>query len=279
MKIAIFLDVDKTITKNYIQEIYASELGMTEAYEKIEYDFQNKLIDFAEFGNRLIPIFAKGGFSKTKAEDLFNKVELRSGAEKLFALKEKGVDIFLVSSGPNYYVNVLGDRVGIPKERVLSSEYIFNDEGIISKCYAKEDEDKVKFVVNNIAVYDITIGIGDNHVHDSFVNVCTIAMFMEKNVNYIHVPHFNAVSTLVESLLRTPTLEKEKQTVDGVVTIDLFKTVTMKTVWSRFSAGLWFAICGMMFTAFTLGASADYLKGFIYPTNHSNTASAPRSSP
>src|SRR5690348_4188135 len=62
MKIAVFVDVDRTITKDTIQEIYAKELGLTDQYKKIEEDFQHKHIDAAEFGNQLIKIFAKENF-------------------------------------------------------------------------------------------------------------------------------------------------------------------------------------------------------------------------
>lgn len=74
MKIAIFLDVDQTITTRTIQEVYATELGLATQYKIIEDAFQIKSITSAEFGNRLIKLFASVGFSKTKAEDLFSKV-------------------------------------------------------------------------------------------------------------------------------------------------------------------------------------------------------------
>jgi len=209
MKIAIFLDVDKTVTQLNIQEVYARELDQKRAYDDIEKAFQEKTITSTEFGRRIILLFAEKKFSILRAKDFFEKVKLRDGVDKLFSLQSRGVDIYFVSSGPNYYVQPLGELYGVPSKNILSSDYKFGTDGIINSCIAVDDQKKVRFVVDNIKRYDITIGIGDNDRHDRFVDACTISMFMEPNEDYIHVPHFNAVYTLVESLLnqsiiRTP---------------------------------------------------------------------------
>ena len=84
MKIAIFLDVDKTITKNYIQEIYASELGMTEAYEKIEYDFQNKLIRFCRVRQSPDTNICKRWFLKNEGRRFIQQSGAKIGSGKAF---------------------------------------------------------------------------------------------------------------------------------------------------------------------------------------------------
>ena len=53
MKVAIFLDVDNTLTVGYIQEHFAELLKCGDQYRKIENAFQNEEISSAEFGNRL----------------------------------------------------------------------------------------------------------------------------------------------------------------------------------------------------------------------------------
>jgi len=274
MQIAIFLDVDKTITKKNIQEVYAGELGVTEAYQQIEKAYQSKEIDSKTFGDRLIEIFAEKEFTKSKAEEFFDKVEFRLGVEKLFAFSERGVDIFLVSSGPNYYVEVLGERVGVPRERILSSKYFFGASGLISKCHAVEDADKVQFVVKNIDPYEITIGIGDNYIHDGFVDVCTIAMFMEPNDNHIHVPHFNAVCTLLEGLLRTPSLEKQNNA-GQIITLDELKKLTIFDAFSKFSVGLWATLASIIVVVFSLGFNAQWIKDTLVFASSTRLNSSP----
>lgn len=278
MKLAIFLDVDKTITKRNIQEVYASEIGLKDEYEAIEEKFQNKSIDSAEFGAQLIAIFAKQKFSKTLAESFFGKVELRDGVDKLFAFVNAGVDIYLVSSGPNYYVDLLAQRKGIPADRALSSKYIFGEDGVVSKCLAVEDRDKVMFVNKNIGKYSITIGVGDNDRHDRFVDMCVIPMFMEPIEGCIHTPNFNAICTLVEGLLTVSDLDKASAQNAGAVSADDFKKLTVKEAISRFSISLWMWIGGAIIAAFMTGLSADWLKPRIFGPATSVAASSSQSS-
>jgi phosphoserine phosphatase len=254
MKVAIFLDVDKTITKRNIQESYAIALGVKDRYDEIEKDFQDKIIDATGFGDRLIPPFREKGFSKTRAEEFFHTVELRDGVDRLLALQKKGVDIFLVSSGPNYYVKVLGQRKGIPDDRILSSEYIFDNTGVISECHAVEDQDKVQFVGDRLRDYDITIGIGDNDRHDKFVAGCTIAMFMEPQEKYFHAPHFNAVCTLVEALLKRPNLESKSAEIGSITLADLRK-LTLKMLLSKMAVDVWAGLVAALVAVFFAGVA------------------------
>jgi hypothetical protein len=73
---------------------------------------------------------------------------------------------------------------------------------VVSKCDAIEDDQKTDFVLKERRKYDITIGIGDNDLHDKFVSVCTIAMLTTVHSNYVHIPNFNAVFLLVDKLLQ-----------------------------------------------------------------------------
>jgi phosphoserine phosphatase len=200
-KIALFLDVDLTITEETIQSVYARELGVKEKLNELEQEFQLKRITSAAFGKALIVLFAKQNFSKEKAEALFDKVELKNGVDKLFSLQDRGVVIYLISSGPNYYVDILASRNKIPPERVRCSKYLFENGGLISKCDAVDDDDKINFVLKERNKFNITIGIGDNDQHDKFVTLCTIAMLTTEDSNYLRVPNLDAVTTMVENLL------------------------------------------------------------------------------
>ena len=62
MKVGLFLDVDKTLTKNFIQQEYAKLLGCENDYRYIESEFQNGKISSLEFGERIIDILVLPGF-------------------------------------------------------------------------------------------------------------------------------------------------------------------------------------------------------------------------
>jgi phosphoserine phosphatase len=254
MKIALFLDVDKTLTKDFIQTVFAHELGVQDHYEKLEEDFQKGLVSSARFGAELVKLFASKNFTKAQADRLFDRVVLRDYVYDLFALQKKGVAIYLVSSGPNYYIDSLAVRNGIPSDRTLCSTYNF-DGGIISGCSAVDAARKTRFVSDAADLYDVTIGIGDNHLHDAFVQVCTIAMLTTAQggaaEGFIHVAQFNSVHLLIDNLLKG---RDESAAHDGVLSTGDFQgRVNVRTAVQRISVGLWLLFGSSLVAAFGAG--------------------------
>jgi phosphoserine phosphatase len=98
MKVGLFLDVDKTLTRDFIQVVFAEELGVLDRYRGLEDGFQKGQISSAKFGTDLVELYASKGFSKTQADKLFEKVALRQYVYDLFALQRKGVEMYLVSA-------------------------------------------------------------------------------------------------------------------------------------------------------------------------------------
>jgi phosphoserine phosphatase len=118
-RVALFLDVDRTLTLDLIQRTFARELNCTAEYEEIEREYQAGEVDrqaSREFGEKLVTLFRDRQFSEVMAAQMFHKIRLREGAESLLGLKN--VDKFLVSSGPSYYIKVLAEKFGIPPENV-----------------------------------------------------------------------------------------------------------------------------------------------------------------
>jgi hypothetical protein len=74
MKIGLFLDVDKTLTRDFIQVVFAEELEVLDRYRDLEDGFQKGQISSAKFGTDLVELYASKGFSKTQADKLFEKV-------------------------------------------------------------------------------------------------------------------------------------------------------------------------------------------------------------
>jgi len=87
MKIGLFLDVDKTLARDFIQVVFAEELGVLDRYRGLEDGFQKGQISSAKFGTDLVELYASKGFSKTQADKLFEKVALRQYVYDLFALQ------------------------------------------------------------------------------------------------------------------------------------------------------------------------------------------------
>jgi phosphoserine phosphatase len=199
MKIALFLDVDKTLTRNYIQQDYARSLGCEGEYAELEKKFQTKETTSQQFGEELVRIFAEKRFNVETAEKLFYKVELQPWADQLL---RSSVDKFLVSSGPSYYIDRLAKEYGIPQDHTCRSEYRF-DKGtaIIKECSSVNELQKAHFVKERGSQYGITIGIGDSPLFDGpFVSHCTIPLITVSTGNFIHLPNFNLAIDLVQKL-------------------------------------------------------------------------------
>jgi hypothetical protein len=200
LKIAMFLDVDLTLTQNYIQSYYAAKLGCYEEYKELQDQLDAERINSEIFGNKLIALFAARKFTEPRAKELYNNVIIYPLAKQLLNMN---VDKFLVSSGPSYFIDEFAKEYNIPAKRVLSSRYYFGDDHIIKDCAATNPLNKQFWVEENSKEYDITIGIGDNDREDGgFVNICTIPMLTKPHAGYIHVDNFNSVIVLVNRLLK-----------------------------------------------------------------------------
>jgi phosphoserine phosphatase len=203
MRIAVFLDVDKTLTVDFIQQEYARVLGCETEYLALEADFQSKR-DSVKFGRELIKLFASRGFSEGRAVDNFARIALQEWTDEMLRLP--GVDKYLVSSGPSYYIDTLARKYGIPDENRCRSVYSFNPEThLIESCTAVGSENKADFVVKAISnqkvPYAITVGVGDSPLMDGpFVAHCTIRLMTVPTDQAIYIPDFNSVILLIRRL-------------------------------------------------------------------------------
>ena len=204
MKIALFLDVDKTLTRKYIQQEYAQMLACDKEYEVVENKFQKDVekADYSTtFGEEIVKLFSSKGFTHDMARSLATKIELQPWTPQLLQLK--GVDIYLTSSGPSYFVHYLANKYGIPDDHICCSVYEFNAESAkIEACTRPADKvDKANLVKKHKDKYDLTIGVGDSPEHDGlFLDHCTIQLMTKPTRHYIYIPDLNSVIRLVEGL-------------------------------------------------------------------------------
>jgi phosphoserine phosphatase len=202
MQVALFLDIDDTLTKGPIQSFFAKHLGVYEEYRDLEAKFQSQQVASAVFGHDLVSLFAGQQFNRDKATQIYPEVDLQPWSKRLLSLQENGVDIYFVSSGPSYYIEELARLHDIPKGRVLCSKYYFDAPGfVISSCNAVTGSGKAQFVKGFVSKYPISIGIGDNIAHDGpFIANCTLGFLTIKNDQFPFVPSFEYVIDLVSRL-------------------------------------------------------------------------------
>jgi class 3 adenylate cyclase len=199
-KIGLFLDVDKTLTRNFIQQDYARALGCEQEYAQIESRYQQKDITGAGFGEELIALFRSKNFSQARAKELFSTVVLQPWADELLRLP---IEKHLVSSGPSYYLEQLAQTYGIDAHNICKSDYFFNwQSGLIESCNAVEPQYKASFARQRVPQYDISIGIGDNPEFDGpFVSHCTIPLLTVHAEGYLHATSIDTVVVLIRNLL------------------------------------------------------------------------------
>ena len=201
MDVGLFLDVDNTLTSRNIQEVFAERLGCSGEYQEIERDFQSGVANAEEFGRRLVELFAGRGFTLELAREFFVAVERRPGADEVLTLP---VTIYLVSTGPDYYVKRLAANSGIPLENVICSTYEFQGPSeIVSACNAVSDEDRANFVRARVALHELTIGVGDSPKRDAgFINACTLPLLTVPSAEHLLVPDLVVLCDLVVRLVR-----------------------------------------------------------------------------
>jgi|RhiMetdeSRZDD1v2_1073273.scaffolds.fasta_scaffold419551_2 phosphoserine phosphatase len=259
MRVALFLDVDNTLTPSPIQGYFARALGVYDQYLKLEDQFQNETMSSNDFGRELVALFASQRFNSGKAAEVFGSVPLQPWADGLFALqKHEKVHVYLVSNGPSYYITELALKRDVPPQRVCCSQYFFQAPGnVISSCNAVSDQGKAEFVRIAAANYPISIGIGDSPEHDGpFIAQCTFGFLTVRTDSYPHIPSFEHIINLVSKLVKIPD-SAESVRRDKVVDLpalpprDLIKSLTTRS---------WLTLGTVVAAAFAAGAISGKLK-------------------
>jgi len=207
--IAVFCDVDDVLTDVPINVQLAVMLGVESQLKRIEDTFFENG-STAEFNRDFIPLFRGAGFNRTKAEECFSRVQLRNRASELLLLK--GVDTYLVSSGPSYYIDILANTHSIDIEtRCKHSRYEFEDDGTLSstRYTAVGDSAKKAFVRNSAREYKLTVGIGNNPLLDGpFLALCTIPILVGRlEKGFLCVNELDPVIDLITGLTESDPLE------------------------------------------------------------------------
>jgi phosphoserine phosphatase len=78
MRIAVFLDVDNTLTEDFIQQQYAQALDCVPEYRQLEAQFERNL-DSQAFGDAIVKLFAPRTSPKRKPKRFTRKSANRRG--------------------------------------------------------------------------------------------------------------------------------------------------------------------------------------------------------
>jgi phosphoserine phosphatase len=206
MTIGLFLDVDNTLTRGFIQHNYAKMIGVENDYLEIEQQYESNALTSEAFGDKLIELFNQTKFDSQFAKDNFGKIKLKDSAGPLLKCQSLSIRIYFVSAGPNYYVLRLAEKYNIPAENVLCSEYHFDSQGKLEGCDAVTPQQKRDFRVQHASGHDLTIGVGDDEIHDaSFLDGCDIGLLTPKSGqagraisdNHLWAPRLSLVLALV----------------------------------------------------------------------------------
>jgi phosphoserine phosphatase len=197
--VGLFLDVGGTLTTNCVQRGYAAALGVTARYDELEFAYQTGELDSHDFGARLVDLFHRAGFTRDVARERFAQAVLRDGVVDLL---QAPAMIYLVSSGPSYFVRPLAERYGIPQDRVLCSEYTFssNGGGLVS-CEGVTEDAKRDFVWSRLRRHLVSVGCADDEGRDGpFLDVCDLGIVLGQSERYLAAPEIERVHQIVERL-------------------------------------------------------------------------------
>jgi len=166
MSLGVFLDVDGVLTSEPINIQLARLLNIEQEFRVIEEAFNRQEIDNDGFNLEYIPLFRKAGLSKTFVAERFNELRLRLFAERVLRAR---CPRYLLSCGPDFFVEPLADNFGISRDRVLCTKYDFDDEGRLLRCVEPvSPTDKQRFATERVGAHLMTIGVGDNLKLDQF---------------------------------------------------------------------------------------------------------------
>jgi phosphoserine phosphatase len=203
MDVGLFLDVDGVLTDKAINLQYAQLLGIQPKLVELERRFANREITNDEFNATFIPLFRKAGFSQQFAVDNFKNIQMRTNADDLL---RAAPNTFLVTSGPNYFIDRLVEQTGVSRDRVLCSRYEFDEEGLLCRCVRTVTSAmKGDFVKARVRDFDVAIGVGDTEQDFEFLGHCNIRVLMGGNrLEYFTVRELQPIVDVVTKFQSAP---------------------------------------------------------------------------
>ena len=205
MRIGLFLDVDGVLTQEVVNIQYARLLGVEQEILDIEDKFSSGRITNDQFNETFVPLFRNAGFSRELARKHIDdkNIRMRIGYQDLLNLP---VEVFLVSSGPDYFLDSLVENHKIIGFVCSKYEFDKDAKGLLKACTRPSSSaTKADFVKQAIAEgrYDLTIGVGDQPPLDGqFLQLCDIPiLFLNEHKDYPTIKDSATLVRFVKNLI------------------------------------------------------------------------------
>lgn len=199
--LALFLDVGLTLTCEPVQQSCADLLGFGDRCRELEAALRAGGVSAREFGTILCGLLNASAATPGRLASFARHVRLRPGAD---ALLRSTRNVYLVSSGPDYFVRTLARRYRIPAGRVLSSQYVFDSrKRQFVGCVSIAGDLKKRFVQQEIGKYQVGIGVGDDPRRDAgFIKACDLGVGFGPEWDGLRTTDLNEVVEMVRTVRR-----------------------------------------------------------------------------
>lgn len=154
-----------------------------------------------EFGSILCGLLNAAEANPRRLAALARQVRLRPGAD---ALLRGARNVYLVSSGPDYFVRWLAKRYRVSTRRVLCSQYVFDSrQDRFVGCVSIVGEIKKRFVQQEAGKYQVSIGVGDDPQRDAgFMSACDLSVGFGAAWEGLRTSDLNQVVDIVRTVRR-----------------------------------------------------------------------------
>ncbi len=142
----IAFDVDGTLTKGNIWQRLHTFAGISPSDDEKWFEqYAHGEISFDQWNSLIIACYQKSRHTKKELEQIMLKFELIEGVEELFDMLRNKISISLVSSGIDFYVRGVAQKLQIPK---WHSNYTFDydDKGILKNITRISEESEAKVI-------------------------------------------------------------------------------------------------------------------------------------
>ena len=221
----IFVDFDGTITKEDIGDAIFSRFGRTDIVQHVISDLLNDRISARDCWLKLCE--SVDYVDKKELDDLILKIEVDDTFHSFVDYcNEHKNNLFILSDGFDYYINLILKREGLNHLTVFSNRLRINEKNRLIPSFPFYDSGctssancKRNHIINNSGDDEYTVFIGDGNSDKYTIQFCDfifakddLLKFCEKErITYFPFNNFNDVIERMEVLRQKKRLKKRHQ--------------------------------------------------------------------
>ncbi|HSD63938.1 MAG TPA: MtnX-like HAD-IB family phosphatase [Ignavibacteriaceae bacterium] len=221
----IFVDFDGTITREDTGDAIFSKFGHTETVQQVISDLLGDRISAKDCWLKLCE--SVGSINKNELDNFILGIEIDTTFHSFTEYcKKNNFDMFILSDGFDYYINIIlqreklgfipvfSNKLEIDNKNKLTPSFPFYDSGCISSANCKRNH-----IINNSADDDFTVFIGDGNSDKYTVHFCDFVFAKDdllkycerERISYFPFNNFNDVMDRMEILRQKKRLKKRHQ--------------------------------------------------------------------